>query len=203
MCFNPNLVQAYITDWDGRYFTGIRDGLSAKVFQTPRSDEGHTDTRSKTSGNNIGTRPLYIGTGLDDKSLRWLTGTINTIRVYDRALTDDELAQNRKVDEARFFGRLSVTNVVVAAGEYDTTTEAPGVYEVEGSYTFTAGAAVDENGKTRPVVGYTIETLDGNAWGNAQTYSGSSYTYTVGASPDTVRLTWKWQKPGGLMLIVR
>ena len=203
MCFNPNLVQAYITDWDGRYFTGIRDGLSAKVFQTPRSDEGHTDTRTKESGNNIGTRSLYIGTGLADKSLRWLTGTINTIRVYDRALTDDELAQNRKVDEARFFGRLSVTNVVVAAGEYDTTTEAPGVYEVEGSYTFTAGSAVDENGKTRPVVGYTIETWDGNAWGNAQTYSGSSYTYTVGASPDTVRLTWEWQKPGGLMLIVR
>ena len=205
MCFNPNLVQAYITDWDGRYFTGIRDGLSAKVFQTPRSDEGHTGTYSKTSGSNIGTRSLYIGTGLADKSLRWLTGTINTIRVYDRALTDDELAQNRKVDEARFFGRLSVTNVVVAAGEYDTTTEAPGVYEVEGSYTFTAGSAVDGNGKTRPVVGYTVETWDDEAddWGPELKFNGDSYTYTVGTAPAKVRLTWKWQQPGGLLVIIR
>ena len=109
------------------------------------------------------------------------------------------------MDEARFFGRLSVTNVVVAAGEYDTTTEAPGVYEVEGSYTFTAGSAVDGNGKTRPVVGYTVETWDDEAddWGPELKFNGDSYTYTVGTAPAKVRLTWKWQQPGGLLVIIR
>ena len=204
MCFNPNLVQAYITDWDGRYFTGIRNGLTAKVFQTPRSDDGHTVSGSKTSGNDIGTRSLYIGTGLADKSLRYLTGTINTIRVYDRALTDDELARNRAVDEARFFGSLPVTNVVVAAGDYGTQAEAPGAYEVQGSWTFSATDAEDEDGKRVRLHGYKLETWDASAgaWGVSSSRDGTEYTYTSGTSPDKVRLTWDWS-PQAFVIVVR
>ena len=205
MCFNPNLVQAYVTDWDGRYFTGIRDGLTAKVFQTPRSDEGHTDTRSKTSGSPIGTRSLYLGTGLADKSLRWLTGTIHAVRVYDRALTDDELAQNRGVDEARFFGNLPVTNVVVAAGDYGTQAEAPGAYEVQGSWTFSATVATDaETGKRVRLAGYKLSAWDAATgdWAASAFVDEPTYTYVAGSSPDKVRLTWDWS-PQAFVLVFR
>lgn len=211
MCFNPSLAQAFITDWDGRYFTGIRDGLTVKVFQTARSDEGKTDTRKGTTAS-IGTYPLYLGTGgigkkdneAQEIAWRYLTGTINAVRVYDRALTDDELAQNRKVDEARFFGNIPVTNVVVAAGEYDTVAEAPGVYEVQGVWTFSADNAENEDGKRVRLTGYKLEIWDeaSGEWVGRTRIRERTYTYTAGESPDKVRLTWDWT-PSGTVIIIR
>jgi hypothetical protein len=127
---------------------------------------------------------------------------MKALRVYNRPLSDAEIAQNYKVDVARFDGVLSVTNVVVA-GKY-TVYEglAAGEYEVLGAGTFTAGAATDGKGKVRPVVGYTIEAWENGAWSAPVSYSGSSYTYTIGTDPAKVRLTWKWQ-PDGMILILR
>ena len=202
LSFNPWVKQAYITDWSGRYGTGIRNGNTARVFQTPTSAGSTAFTQSGSA--DIGTQPLYIGTGLADKSLRYLTGTINTIRVYDRALTDDELARNRAVDEARFFGNLPVTNVVVAAGDYDTMTEAPGAYEVQGSWTFSATDAEDEDGKRVRLHGYKLEAWDASAgaWGVSSSRDGTEYTYTSGTSPDKVRLTWDWS-PQAFVIVIR
>ena len=133
---------------------------------------------------------------------RQAIGTVNAVRVYDRQLSAGEVSWNHKVDAARFEGALAVTNVVVS-GKFDNYEgAAAGEYEVFGSHTFTAGAATDEKGKVRPVVGYTIETWDGSAWGEPVPYDGASYTYTEGTSPAKVRLTWKWQ-PDGMMIIIR
>ena len=203
LSFNPWVKQAYITDWSGRYGTGIRNGNTARVFQTPTSAGSTAFTQSGSA--DIGTQPLYIGTGMADKSLRYLTGTINTIRVYDRALTDDELARNRGVDEARFFGNLPVTNVVVAAGDYDTATEAPGAYEVQGSWTFSATDAEDaETGKRVRLHGYKLAAWDAATgdWGASSSHDGTDYTYTVGSSPAKVRLTWDWS-PQAFVIVVR
>ena len=131
-----------------------------------------------------------------------LTGTVKALRLYNRALSAAEIAHNYKVDVARFDGVLIDANVEVAGKFSDYEGVATGEYEVEGSYTFTAGAATDRNGKVRPVVGYTIETWNGNEWGAPVKHEGDSYTYTVGTDPAKVRLTWKWQ-PDGLMLLVR
>ena len=127
-------------------------------------------------------------------------GTIHTARLYNRALTAAEVVWNRKVDAARYEGMPPVTNVVVAAGQYDASVEAPGVYEVEGTWTFSATNVVD-NGKTKRVAGYTLETWTDGAWGAPTAYEGSSCTYTVGTSPAKVRLTWLWQRDGVSIII--
>ena len=134
--------------------------------------------------------------------LNQLTGTVKALRLYNRPLSAAEIAHNYKVDVARFDGALTVTNVVVAAkfDSYDGV--APGVYEVAGAYTFTAGAATDEKGKPHQIKGYVIEAWDGSAWGAAEQHSGASYTYTVGTDPAKVRLTWQWQ-PNGTSIILR
>ena len=131
-----------------------------------------------------------------------LTGTMKALRLYTRPLSDDEIAQNYKVDVARFDGQLTVTNVVVAGKFADYEGVAAGAYEVEGAYTFTAGAATDANGSVRPVVGYTVEAWNDGAWGAPALYSGASYTYVVGTDPAKVRLTWQWQ-PNGTTIILR
>ena len=166
------------------------------------------DTRVRTSAaaGSIPAATWAVGCRLDEPSRVWyarqLTGIMKSVRIYDRELTAAEIAHNWKVDAARFDGALTVTNVVVA-GKYDNYEGvAAGFYEVEGAYTFTAGAATDAKGNVRPVVGYTIETWKGSEWSAAQTFNGVSYTYTVGTNPAKVRLTWKWQ-PDGMKIIVR
>ncbi len=131
---------------------------------------------------------------------RYLKGTIRSVRVYDRLLTEEEMAWNRKVDEARFFGNLSVTNVVVAGKFSNYAGEAPGAYEVLGSYTFTASDATDEKGKTRSLLGYALQTWNGSAWGAAEEHAGDSYEHVVGTTPGKVLLTWRWQSVGTMMI---
>ena len=133
-----------------------------------------------------------------------LYGTIKSVRLYDRLLAEDELAWNRSVDSARYFGELTVTNVVVDGKYANYEGRAAGAYEVFGSATFTAGAATDAKGKVRPVVGYTVEAWNPKTgiWGTAAYHAGSSYAYTVGTDPAKVRLTWKWQ-PDGTAVIFR
>ena len=131
---------------------------------------------------------------------RYLKGTIKSVRVYNRLLTEDELAWNHKVDEARFFGNLSVTNVVVA-GKFDNYAgDAPGAYEVFGSHTFTASDVTDNKGKLRKVLGYTVQAWEGSDWGEAVEYSGGSYEHVVGTSPAKVLLTWQWQSAGTMVI---
>ena len=87
--------------------------------------------------------------------------------------------------------RVGMSNVTIVCecSELDAA-ETPGDYLVEGTYTFTATTAIDKRGKTRPVVGYTIRTWNGSAWGAPVTHKGTSYTYTGGASPAKVKLKW-------------
>ena len=137
---------------------------------------------------------------------RRLTGKLQAIRVYNRSLSDEELEQNRMIDDARFKGIKPAHNVTVAAGKYaDYDGELAGDYKVEGAYTFTAGAANDAAaGKVRPVLGCFVETWDAQAgaWGAAEYHAGDSFTYTAGSSPAKVRITWKWQ-PDGIRFILR
>ena len=132
-----------------------------------------------------------------------LTGTIRHFRQYDHALSPAEVLRNRKVDDWRYFGRATVTNVVVQStcGALRGH-EADGAYEVAGeSYTFTAPATATilVNGKALAYAcaGYTVETWDGSAWGDMVLHEGvHAFAYT--ASAGLVRLTWLWKGVGGL-----
>jgi len=140
---------------------------------------------------------LAIG-GWGGLESQYMKGTINYFRYYDRVLSDAELAHNREVDEARYFGELAVTNVVASVSGEETA------YKVEGGYTFTAPETVVEKGATKKVVCYTTEELVDGAWTNKTWHDGTDYTYDAN-SPDwgkTIRLTWRGPRPG-LVIVVR
>ena len=192
--------------WTGKYMTAIWSAGKYTVFQNAAPDPGKWSGTWRYNWGEVTGRPFYVGgvyfpESAGETNNRRLTGTIHALRVYKRALSDAELEHNRIVDEARFFGNLPTWNVQVAQGKFDASVEAVGHYLVEGTYTFTAEDAVAD-GKTRRVIGCMVEAWDGSAWGAPTFCSGDSYTYTVGTSPAKVRLTWRWQG-GGTVLIVR
>lgn len=130
-------------------------------------------------------------------------GKIKSFRLYDRPLTEVQLSQNRIVDEARFFGGPSVTNVEVATTfSFLQGAEDAGAYGVRGAYTFTCPeTSATVRGVEYALDGYTIETWDAAYGWNSATataYTGNSYTYTQGESPAKVRLTWRWRPVRGL-----
>ena len=186
-------------DWDGKHAAFVMATDSYTSFKAGVRDQ------SKERLSVVEMPKLYwmIGNKYNESwAANQITGTMKALRLYSRPLSDAEIAHNYKVDAARFDGVLVDANVVVAGKYADYEGVALGEYEVAGSYTFTAGAATDKNGKVRPVLGYTIEAWDGSAWGAAVQHTGASYTYTVGTDPAKVRLTWRWQ-PDGTAVILR
>ena len=130
-------------------------------------------------------------------------GAIRFFRYYSRVLTNEELAWNRIVDEARYFGvkssSLPVTNVVVASNIPIVCGDEPnGCYALDGEgYTFAAPASKVVKGRTYTLDGYTIEVWNGNAWGGVTTYNGKT-SYTAKTS-ELIRLTWRWTPGNGLV----
>ena len=126
-----------------------------------------------------------------------MRGELKSFRYYDHALSDEEVARNRVVDDFRYFGRSPVTNVLVATTcPYLQGNEKEAAYEVVGAYTFTAPASITAKGITYTNDGYTVETWSGSAWGGCSAYAGTSYAYTTSAGK--VRLTWKWKPVRGV-----
>ena len=181
------------------YVNAITDAVEKKayVFQGDEKPTTAPNVKSYDSISAPSFNELAIG-GWGGTTNRYMKGTINYFRYYDRVLSDAELAQNREVDQARYFGKLAVTNVVVSIGGEETA------YKVEGGYTFTAPETVVEKGATKEVVCYTTEELVDGAWKNKTWHDGTDYTYDAN-SPDwgkTIRLTWRGPRPG-LVIVVR
>ena len=191
--------------WEGKYITAIWHKGKYAAFQYAAPERSAWNGTWNKNTTEFKSAPFYVG-GIfkeGDSSYtndRRYTGTIHAIRVYKRVLTDEELQQNREVDEARFFGNPPESNVVVvdAGGEQSES----GTYKVEGTWTFTAATARGDNNEIKPVKGYTLDTWNGSAWIRTGSGRGDSYTYTVGTSPAKVRLTWN-ALPSGTVLIVR
>lgn len=181
-------------DWSGKYYTGILTASNFTLTEgTSRPTSGNGYKTGSTS--NLGQQMWSIGgsgsnPGGTDR--RHMNGTTYAFRLYNRALTNEELVQNRKVDEARFHGVLTETNVLVAveAGFDFAPTEAPGAYDVEGMWTFTAGPARDaETGKLMRPLGTVEKQSDGSVL-TSSVKGTKGYTWTDGNEP--VKLTWRW-----------
>ena len=159
---------------------------------------GHYKDTTKTQGASAFNNGYSIG-GHYPRTDELFKGTLKSYRFYGRVLTDAEVAHNREVDQARYFGELATTNVLVeACGGTQTET---GAYKVEGSWTFTAATMVNKRGETVPAVRHVIETLVNGVWTNKQICDGNSYTYTEGTSPATVRLRWLDQPLGSVISV--
>ena len=195
------------TGWEGKYLTGVLDYIDSAIFQgveKPAYIEG------VKFGKPVGAQKFCWG-GLYYKDEPYLTGgvtgIIHSVRMYNRVLTNEELAWNRIVDEARFRGAgIALTNVVVASSRKSAEgIEANGPYEVQGKWTFTAAPVLGEDGKVKfKPAGYTLEAWDeeAKAWSSPQKFEGSSYLHDTEES-GLVRLTWLWESRIGLSVIVR
>ena len=180
-------------------------------------DDGDNDTQTffsgttiPTSGSGYTTGPAVAktetgfclaGFGSGDVKYRFV-GTLKNFRQYNRALTQAEVTQNRKVDDWRYFGIPDVTNVIVQSTvPYLRGDEPDGAYAVDGSHVFTAPSTVTAKGIEYECDGYTVETWGplgdkGDGWSAATHYTGNTYAYTTSAGK--VRLTWKWKATHGL-----
>ena len=180
-----------LTSWDGQYATAILgDGISYLV-------QGTTLTGGKTRTNTTIPARNFTWGGQEGNSKYYSKGTFHSVRIYKKALTEEELVQNRVVDEARYRNEASKgkgnddLNVIVASNVEgaEGTEESGKWYIAEGTHTFTASATTVVGAKFYTLDGYTVETWDGSAWGAAVTNSGASYTASSSAK---VRLTWLW-----------
>lgn len=179
-----------------RYFTEVQDATSCMVFSGTSTNDATTANCGKISGRTVDSPVTfdYMWLGANGKGWQAMTGKLYNFRLYDRVLSEEELVRNRMVDDARFFGRPPVTNVVVATSRMGLEgAEKSGAYQVDGSHSFTAPAtAADSRGFEFACAGFTTETWDAAAqcWGEPVAHSGTSYDYSV--SGGLVRLTWQW-----------
>ena len=191
--------RAKLQNFGGQYITAVVDGTSAnKVYLTQTTTLGSGVANKKKM--EINGQTWAIGScnsdTLSDVAARCLQGDYYAFRIYNRVLTEAELAHNRAIDEIRYRGNFPNANVTVACepafeGAATPVSMPAGDYEVTGSWTFTAGSVAMGNSTLPPR--YTIETWDGSAWGEPVEHDGASYTYAADGSK--VRITWKWADP--------
>ena len=187
--------RTYCDGWTGQYFTHIVTPTDTYLFEGVEYANKTARTVFSDLPNNkfsIGAPNTYTN---GERTKRCLNGDYYALRIYNRVLTEEEIAHNRTIDEIRYRGNFTNANVTVVCEVPFEGVEAPvampaGDYEVTGSFTFTA-SGLTFNESTFPVR-YTVETWDGSEWGAPVEYESSSYTYTAGAK---VRLTWKWADP--------
>lgn len=185
------------------YATVIHDNTEGVIFAGTKAPWDATDGSYRSD---LATGPYVRENGISlgghyPRTDEMFNGTIKAFRFYTTRLSEDDVAWNRVVDEARYFGRtaaLPVTNAVVASNiPIVGGNEPSGCYAVDGSHVFSAPASKVVKGRTYTLDGFTVETWNGSAWGVAVLHTGeTSYTATDDA---LVRLTWRWTAGDGLV----
>lgn len=186
-----------LNNWGGRYLNAALDSSAHKQILV-QSDSFQTGWKEGSGGTQSAPGRLnwYFGScGSSQSALdaRYLVGTIKAIRVYNKVLSNTELAANRVIDEARFFNGIPVTNVVVETAVQGLNGNEGGVfaYDDEG-YTFTAPRKATKDGTVYACAGYTLETWNGSTWSAPVSYA--SCSYFASDTSAKVRLTWQWQR---------
>ena len=207
---SAKFLNAYVgqdlPSWGCKYATLMRKGSQASLFEGTSPSFVST---SKTG--DIGSR-VMVGDGMDGDLKgaegRLFTGTIYSIRIYDTALSDSELAWNRALDEARFHGAAvpesavcadHVPDAVVASAVAGASGAEPaGCYMVDdGGHVFRAAPCAVVSGTSYACTGCTVATWDATlgAYGAAETRDG---VYAVSVAPgDKVKITWQWAAASG------
>ena len=188
-----------------KYLTALRDDsktalISGTAYPAPseeRTDNGGSPGWFNGSKSDVAAAGQWcvgsttLGGGGDP-----LYGTVKSVRLYDRLLGEDELAWNRSVDSARFFGALAATNVVVVANEFSGLATDT-AYEVFGAHTFAASPSSVDGSSANFV---RVQTLQANGtWVETARSEGGSYDYTPAAG--TVRIEFRKSNP--FVIVVR
>ena len=192
-----------VSNWGGKYLTAILDEDCVSAF------EGASYANQMARKADASSLPSfqYLFGGIAT-ALRAVKGSYYNVRLYDKALSESELAQNRRVDEMRFHSKGDVTVVNGAIGETGTNGESSlpdGVYNIEaGTWTITA-PEIKSGGHTyspkllveqyNAAAGEWVETTARPMWTN-------SYTVDKAAIGDNrIRLTWTWQIRKGFIIL--
>lgn len=189
-----------VSAWGGRYATAM----------IAMNDDGETYLSYLSEGTSLGTSYTTKHNIVKDKavqfswggssvnSLRAVLGTYYNVRIYDCALTEEQLGWNRIVDDARYFGGIAETNLVVASNVRGLEgVEPSGEYMVNGSWTFMATNMTDGVFAWSPV-GYSLEKWDGSDWVFFKNEEGAFFAYTNCTANGKMRLTWLWQQTGNV-----
>ncbi|MBP5509517.1 MAG: hypothetical protein J6Z49_01200 [Kiritimatiellae bacterium] len=201
------------TNWDGRFINRTYDATTANKVTLTSSYGATWNSGSKTlpTGTSAGVHKLAIGTEGVDASANYshiVNGKVCAVRLYDRVLSADEIAYNRAIDEARFFGRFANLDAMDAVLVRSESPDGKVRIDGEGAYivrnaskTFTAPATFELGGKTYSCTGYRIETWNATAsqWNVDSTGAGlSAVVSSTATGAANRRLTWFWSITQGL-----
>ena len=204
------------TDWDGRFINRTFDAVTANTVTLTSSYGASWKTGTKTlpANTSAGIHRLAIGTEGGNAAGYYyhiLHGKVCAVRFYDRVLSADEIAYNRAIDEARFFGRFANLDAMDAVLVRSESPDGKVKIDGEGAYivrnaskSFSAPATLTIDGKIYSCTGYRIETWNSTTrqWNTASTGVGLTVelsSTTTGAA--NRRLTWFWRITQGLRMV--
>ncbi|MBO7684530.1 MAG: C10 family peptidase [Kiritimatiellae bacterium] len=185
-------TRASIATFGGKYLTAAFDRTNTKKTYFTQDTALGSGTSNGSTTATVPSLKYWIG-GTDDN--HYVKGTMHALRIYGRLLTDEEIAQNRAVDEVRFRG----DGVVV----YSNTDGVMGVesnafYRVEGGcYEFSAPAETDVDGTTWQCVGFELDKYNSasDTWASDGNDHQGEFRYSYdSATGGRVRLKWLWTK---------
>lgn len=181
-----------------RTLTMIADESEYGILQGP---ERSAMTARSASGSYANTKFSLGGRINNDK--HYSKGLFHGARFYSRALSNEELLRNYRVDMVRYYHAYPAQTVTIAPSIHGATgTEGVGTWEVAGSYTFTAPETVTlPNGNVYRCTGYELcVSEDEMSLAEATVFSGSrEYVYdNSSGTAHGVRLVWTWELVSGL-----
>ena len=196
------------TNWDGKHLTMIRDGgnmAGTSLTTAYPAVAARGSHNGATVSGNAPAKQWMIG-GWNPNAANLMNGSFHAVRIYSKAISQDEMARNMLVDRVRFFGIVEEKNMVIVASGLPGAegTEADGAYLVAGAHTFTAPQSVTVGGNTYACIGYSLETFSSNTgfytvWSVPTEFSDRSYTFTeTWDGTPSVRLTWQWRLIDGV-----
>lgn len=190
--YNKIGTRPSIASFGGRYLTVACDRTETQKTYFTQSVATLGDGTSNGSGNvTVPALKYFIG-GTDEN--HYAKGTMHSFRIYNRLLTDEEMAQNNEVDEVRFRG-----DGVIVCTQTDGLdgAEPCGFYKVDGSHTFSAPAEQIVGETTWRCVGYTLDIYDdvNDVWSSDGVNHQNELQYSYdAANGGRVRLKWQWTK---------
>ncbi len=200
-------VRASFASWQGKYLNGVITPTSIGVFQTTSTNDAVF--QSRVLFREMQSAPWLLGGALSSSddggtAVRGCRANFQGLRLYNRVLTDGEMALNRDIDEVRFRNAKPAANGIEVA----TATaglegfEPSGTYRLYGTYRFSAPSKLKLGGRVYRPLGCAVATWDdaNSEWGAAEWHPGSACTLEADGTAMR-RLTWSWAECGFKMIV--
>ena len=204
---NDKSMNQSTDDWDGRYATAIV--ADTKVYFMTAGASLET-AGSVSRGSQISLTALYCWGGSPSSGTRAVLGSYYSVRAYNKALSNAELAQNRRVDEMRFhnIGDVEVVNGAVGeTGELGASSLPDGTYNIEmGTWTITAPEIKSGGHTYMPKLFVEQYNATSGKWEATKAKPQWTESYVVDKTAlgnSRIRLTWTWEMRKGLNIIIK